>query len=314
MKVIVADDDTGTRLLLEHTLTRWHYDVASFSNGLEAIQSLRKEKESCLAILDWVMPEMDGIEVCRLVRERPSNEGYVYVLILTGKQRKEDIVEGLEAGADDFLVKPFDFQELQMRLRVGERILSLQDRLKKMAYHDSLTDTLNRMAILEYLDKELKRTQRNDDVVSVIMTDLDHFKQLNDSYGHLCGDAVLQKCAGCLKKNVRAYDMVGRYGGEEFLIVVPGVDREATYHLAERLRLALSQHPIEYDGRVLSVTTSMGISDSTLPECKDLDSIIRVADESLYQAKRQGRNQIVVASRLDSKENNVKEKIPSNLP
>ncbi|MGC9327173.1 MAG: GGDEF domain-containing response regulator [Candidatus Hinthialibacter sp.] len=314
MKVIIADDDTGTRLLLEHALTKWDYDVVSFSNGLEAIQNLLKEKESCLAILDWVMPEMDGIEVCRLVRERRSDEGYIYVVILTGKQRKEDIVEGLEAGADDFLVKPFDFHELQMRLRVGARILSLQDKLKKLAYHDSLTDTLNRMAILKYLDMELQRTQRKGDLVSVVMTDLDHFKKLNDSYGHLCGDAVLQKCAECMKRNVRAYDMVGRYGGEEFLIVVPGIDRNETYHLAERLRLILSQQPIEYEGQVLTVTISMGISDSSLKECTTLDSIIRVADEALYQAKRQGRNQVAVASGADSKKSEAKENFPHPLP
>lgn len=295
MKVIIADDDTGTRLLLEHTLVKWDYEVVSTKNGLEALETLLNEKESCLAILDWVMPEMDGVEVCRILRNRQSAQGYIYIMILTGKKRKEDVVQGLEAGADDFLIKPFDFQELRMRLRVGQRILSLQEQLKVMAYHDSLTEMLNRLAIMEILQKELSRAQREKKPVSVIMCDLDYFKNVNDTHGHLCGDAVLKEAAKRLKSSVRVYDSIGRYGGEEFLIVLPDVNQLEASRLAERLRSSLSDTPISYEGKSIAITMSMGVADNLSDQYSDVDSIIRFADEALYLAKNKGRNRVVLS-------------------
>lgn len=296
MKVIIADDDTGTRHLLEHTLTKWDYEVISTKNGLEALDALLNEKESCLAILDWVMPEMDGVEVTRILRNRQSARGYIYIVILTGKQRKEDVVQGLEAGADDFLIKPFDFQELRMRLRVGHRILGLQDQLKQMAYHDSLTEMLNRLAIMEILQKELSRAQRDQRPVSVIMCDLDYFKNVNDSYGHLCGDAVLKEAAKRLKSSVRIYDSIGRYGGEEFLIVLPQVDCLEASRLADRLRSSLSDTPILYEKNAITVTMSMGVADNLDDQRNSVDCILRSADEALYKAKAEGRNRVILST------------------
>lgn len=296
MKVIIAEDDTGTRLLLEHTLAKWGYSVISTENGKKALEALSNEEGSCLAILDWVMPEMDGIEVCRLVRQKQSAQGYVYIVILTGKQRKEDVVQGLEAGADDFLIKPFDHQELRMRLRVGQRILALQDQLKQMAYHDSLTGLLNRLAIMDILQKELSRARREDNSVSVVMCDLDYFKKVNDTYGHLCGDAVLVETACRLKSEMRLYDSFGRYGGEEFLMIAPGIDRVETLRLARRLQARLSETPIPYMEHQITVTMSMGIADNRCCEFGDIDSLIRLADEALYCAKIEGRNRICISS------------------
>lgn len=301
MKVIVAEDDVGTRLILEHALKKWEYDVVSTSNGLDALNAILNEEESCLAVLDWVMPEMDGLEVCRIVREKQTARGYTYIVILTGKQRKEDVVKGLEAGADDFLIKPFDHQELRMRLRAGRRILELQEQLNKMAYYDSLTGLLNRLAIMNILRKELERAKREEQITSVIMCDLDYFKKVNDSYGHLCGDAVLQEAASRLKLGLRKYDSIGRYGGEEFLIVVPGCNAAEASNIAKRIQTLLSVTPIVYLEKDITVTMSMGIADTHCCRCDDIDTLVRLADESLYQAKNEGRNRVCLASPTVSK-------------
>ena len=254
---------------------------------------LEQEESPKLVILDWMMPHMDGVEVCRAIRKRAA-ERYVYIILLTANGQQEEINEGLEAGADDYITKPFDLQELKARLRVGKRILELHEQLVSQASHDSLTSLLNRSAILEVLQKELIRSARAGTPVAVIMTDLDHFKNVNDTYGHLAGDAVLREAARRMSASLRAYDSVGRYGGEEFLIVAPGCSAAEGAELAERLRKCVCGGPIDASGDTIFATMSFGVAATC--DVKEVNQLLRVADEALYAAKKAGRNRVEVNS------------------
>ena len=230
IRILVAEDDPVSGRVLEVFLKKRGFEVLTASNGTEALEILEKEDGPRLAILDWMMPGLEGVQVCQRVRERNS-QAYVYLLLLSAKIQKEDFLRGLDSGADDYLTKPFDPQELHARLRVGMRILDLQDsliaareELRFRASHDSLTGVANRGTILEALRRETSRQIRAGGSFGIIMVDLDHFKKVNDTHGHPCGDAVLQEAAGRMTSSVRGYDLVGRYGGEEFLIVVPGAE------------------------------------------------------------------------------------------
>jgi len=254
---------------------------------------LEQEDGPKLAILDWMMPNLDGVEVCRAIKMRAAGP-YVYIILLTAKGRQEEINEGLEAGADDYITKPFDLQELKARLRVGKRILELHEQLASQANHDSLTSLLNRSAILEILQKELIRSIREKTPVAAIMTDLDHFKDVNDTYGHLAGDAVLREASRRLSASLRASDAVGRYGGEEFLIVAPSCGAAGGADLAERLRESICGVPIDASGRTIVVTMSFGVAATC--ELKQVNQLLHMADEALYAAKKAGRNRVEVNS------------------
>src|ERR1700740_1975875 len=225
MKILIADDDPLSRRLLEKTLERVGYEVISVPDGRQAVKSLSATDAPRLALLDWMMPELDGPGVCREIRNR-RDQNYVYIILLTSRQSKEDTVEGLESGADDYLVKPFNADELKARLRTGERILHLEDRLVEAredmrfkATHDHLTTLWNRAVIMDLLGRELTRSQRENGCTAILLGDLDHFKSVNDNYGHLAGDQVLREVARRLLLSVRSYDYVGRYrGGEVFFI------------------------------------------------------------------------------------------------
>ncbi len=301
MRILIADDDDVLRHILQATLAKWGYEVTACRNGLEAWEILHRGDAPRLAVLDWIMPGMDGIEICRRIRNRPR-ERYVYILLLTAKVSKEDAVAGLDAGADDYLPKPFDPAELQARLRAGRRILDLQEallaareRLQYQATHDSLTGLLNRAAVLEALRNELERADRQNFVLSMMLADIDHFKQVNDTYGHAIGDAVLCEAAHRMRSAVRAYDTVGRYGGEEFLFIMPGCDRSDAVSQADRIRLGITERPIELSSATISFTLSMGIVVRESGSTGDLDALIQEADAALYQAKLLGRNRVVLA-------------------
>jgi diguanylate cyclase (GGDEF)-like protein len=299
VKILIADDDDVLRHILQATLAKWGYEVVLSRTGLEAWQILEGSDAPKLAILDWIMPGMDGVEVCREIRKR-VHEPYIYILLLTAKDRKEDVVAGMDAGADDYLAKPFDPEELKVRLRAGRRILDLQsellaarERLHYQATHDSLTGLLNRAAALEALRNELERASRQDLVLSVILADVDHFKQINDTYGHAVGDAVLCEAARRMKSSVRVYDTVGRYGGEEFLFILPGCSGADAVMQADRLRACITEHPIELPRLTIPFTLSMGVVVRAGDVPDDLDALIQEADAALYQAKILGRNRVV---------------------
>jgi two-component system cell cycle response regulator len=298
MKVLVADDDPISRRLVEASLSRAGYEPVAVGDGAEALRRLAEPDSPRLVVLDWVMPGMDGLQVCRAIRAG-NQEQYIYVLLLTSKDQQWEIVEGLDAGADDYVTKPFDLHELRARLRSGARILQLQDelvaareRLRIEATHDSLTGLLNRAATLDTLEKEVARSARDHVSLTVIMSDLDHFKNINDTYGHAAGDTVLREAARRMRASVRTYDSIGRYGGEEFLVVAPGCGKAVAAELAERLRACVCETDIAWANGAVTATVSLGVASRSHEA--GAEALLRAADEALYRAKVDGRNRVVV--------------------
>lgn len=296
MKVLVADDEVVTLRLLESSLRRWGYDVLTAKDGKEALHILQQPDSPKLVVFDWLMPGLDGIQLCQKIRSR-SQDPYTYILLITGKREQDDVVKGLSAGADDYITKPFDSQELKVRLRAGKRILLLQDQLiaaretlRDIAMHDSLTRLWNRAAVLDILSTEIARSKRDGSSLGIVLVDIDHFKRINDTYGHPIGDAVLCETARILRDSTRPYDAVGRLGGEEFLVVLPGCDRINAVSHAERLRSAISSTPIFTQSGPVEITASMGVTFLPIDSDNDAATLVRAADEALYRAKNAGRN------------------------
>jgi len=299
-RVLVAEDDAMFRRILASWLTTWGYAVTMAQDGAEAWAILQQEIRPQILILDWMMPAINGLELCGKVRER-NQIPYQYILLATAKDAKQDLVRGLEAGADDYLTKPFDRSELKARLRACNRILTLQDdqiraheQLRFQATHDALTGAFNRGEILEMLRRELERGARTRTTTGILMLDIDHFKLINDTYGHLTGDAVLREVTQRVSKAVRSYDSVGRYGGEEFVIVLPGCSREQVDQGAERVRAAVDNGPVWVNDARIAVTVSIGAAVTTNGAISDKE-ILAAADAALYRAKRIGRNRTVVS-------------------
>ncbi len=300
MKILIADDSIVSRHLLEATLRKWGYEVVVACDGLEALELMQRENAPNLAILDWMMPGLTGLEVCDRIRKR-AREPYTYILLLTSKSQKEDLIEGMDAGADDYITKPFDQHELQVRLRAGRRLVDLQaellsarEALREQATKDSLTHLWNRSAIYDLLCRELSRAEREGTTVGVVMVDLDHFKSVNDNHGHFAGDAVLCESARRMQSTIRQYDAIGRYGGEEFLVMLPGCDEQGSFNLAERMRKQLSQAQMSLTENAINVTASFGATVAVPGQIWTPESLIRKADEALYLAKRLGRNRVEV--------------------
>jgi two-component system cell cycle response regulator len=304
-RILIAEDDPVSLRVLHAFLTKWKYQVVVATDGLEALRILESEDAPSLAILDWMMPGMEGPEICRRVRQI-AGRPYIYILLLTARTHKGDLLRGLAFGADDYLTKPFDAMELRARLHVGLRILDLQynliatrEELRFKATYDTLTELYNRGVILEALGREYARRAREGGSFGIILGDLDHFKSVNDTFGHLAGDEVLREASRRMRACVRTYDIVGRYGGEEFLIVVPSSDRAATLALAERIRAAMASEPVRFDRQEIPVAVSMGVAVCNAENSADMPTLLRLADDALYRAKRQGR--IALNSRCPSR-------------
>ncbi len=298
MRILVAEDCELYRLQIEKILSKLGYEVVMAEDGQEAWRILQEQNSPRLAILDWLMPGMEGIEICRKLRDDPESP-YRYLLLLTARDSKKDIVEGLESGADDYLTKPFHLEELKARLRVGERIIRLQDKLHELATHDPLTALWNRRAVLDILKREMERAGRHQSYVGVFIADLDHFKQINDTYGHQAGDAVLAEAARRMQEAIRKYDSLGRYGGEEFLAVMPDSGSENTFKQAERIRKALAETPIRFQETDIRVTMSIGFVSSQSDREAGAEELIRFADGALYRAKSNGRNRVEAAIAME---------------
>src|SRR5947209_19245211 len=294
LRVIVAEDDASSRHLVQYFLKQWGFDSSVASDGNQAWDLLQSKDVPTIAIFDWVMPGLEGVELCRKVR-RLSRQHYTYVLLLTSKTAKQDVIEGLGAGADDYVSKPFNPKELQARLLVAQRIIGFQEQLiatreelRIQATHDFLTQLLNRAGIMGALAQEMNRSDRREGAFSVIIADMDHFKKINDTYGHATGDQVLREVAERMKASLRSYDVAGRYGGEEFLVIVPDCDESAALHVAEKIRKAVCSTPIENLGGDRTVTISLGVG--TRSSGISADALLSAADAALYQAKSLGRN------------------------
>jgi two-component system cell cycle response regulator len=301
LKILIADDEALSRRLLEKTLERAGYEVSAVENGRLAAEQLCRMDGPRLALLDWMMPELDGPGVCKMVRHS-KEQSYVYMVLLTSKEAKEDVVEGLESGADDYLTKPFNAEELKARLRTGLRILQLEDSLVRaredmrfQATHDALTSLLNRGAIMDLLGREIIRSNRENVSTSIILGDVDHFKKVNDTYGHAAGDEVLKEIAVRLLHSVRSYDFVGRYGGEEFLVVLNNCDPSGAPARAEEIRKAISNRPVPTGCGLLPITMSLGVLLSKDWGLRPVEELLHEADEALYAAKGAGRNCVRVA-------------------
>jgi diguanylate cyclase (GGDEF)-like protein len=301
--ILIADDDPVTRKLLERTLTKKGYQVTVMDDGRKAFEHFQK-KFFPLVVSDWMMPGMDGLEMCKAIRG-VETEGYVFIILLTSRDNRQDIVRGLEAGADDYLTKPFNPAELVARINTGVRVLELERSLKKandeirtLSITDQLTGCYNRLYMAERMDPEIKRAKRYCHWLSVIMCDLDHFKKVNDNYGHQVGDAVLKEFAAIIKNSIRnGVDWAVRYGGEEFVILLPETDLDGAKVVAERLRISVAATAFSSENGPFSITASFGVTglnEKTPWEKLTIDAIIQHADTLLYAAKDAGRNRVQI--------------------
>lgn len=305
MKILVADDNIVSRRPLEAVLQRWGYDIVTAASGSDAWRILQEENAPRIAILDWMMPGLSGPEVCQKVRQL-DREYYTYIIMLTSRAEREDFIDGMQSGADDYLVKPPDYNELQVRLGPALRIIKLEaellrvkEELKIQATRDSLTGIWNRNAAFQILERELIRSEREDRPLGIALADLDHFKNVNDSHGHIAGDAVLRATAERMTHAIRPYDSLGRYGGEEFLVILPGCDLDLACRKGETLRRAVQDGPVSVAGKdpsagvSIDVTASFGVCSIPAGMRIQPERLIDRADEALYRAKHAGRNRVV---------------------
>lgn len=295
MKILVVEDDLFSQTILKHALERLGYSVELAGNGRDALE-LCRQKHFPVIITDRVMPEMDGIEFCRAIRATPT-EQYIFILLLTALDKKDELIAGLDAGADEYLFKPFNETELAARLKGARRILDLEASLKVLAMHDQLTGAYNRGYLDRHLLKEIQRSWRYGHPLSVIICDIDHFKIVNDSFGHQAGDQVLTELVQRINHSIRnENDWVARYGGEEFVIVLPETPSAGCMVVAERIRHLIADSPMIAHRNEVTITVSFGaitIEDTTLIEEMPMEVIMSKADECLYRAKAAGRNCVV---------------------
>lgn len=310
-RVLIADDDPISARILAKSIESWGLEAVIARNGREAWQALQSPGLR-LALLDWEMPGADGLELCRRVRATKGRR-YTYIILLTSRDRSEDVIAGLEAGADDYMVKPVKFEELRARLQAGRRIIELEDkllasqrRLFDLATKDGLTKLWNRRTILQFLEEELSHGERAGTPTSLIMMDVDHFKTINDTCGHQAGDRVLAALAGRLQKQVRPYDRIGRYGGDEILIVLPNCGLSHAVGIAERLRRDAVRKPVKHGSQALGFTLSLGVSSTQDRARPTPDKIISSGDLALYEAKRLGRDQVVRADAVPARKRGAK--------
>jgi len=306
MKILIAEDDSTSRRILAAILKKWGYEPVVTEDGLAAWNVLQQPDAPKLLLLDWNMPKIEGPEICRRLKGENSSDP-PYVILLTGREEKGDIVLGLDAGANDYIVKPYDPEELQARIRVGRRMLELQASLMEahaalthQAMCDPLTGVLNRRAILERLTEELERAKREKGRLSIGMCDIDHFKNVNDTHGHQMGDKMIIAFANCIQGQLRRYDRLGRYGGEEFLVISTASGQPSEAQLYERLCEHVATMQIAGESGPVSVTVSIGVAAAT--EQSTADGLLGAADEALYRAKASGRNCVVYADDTLSRE------------
>ena len=290
MRILIAEDDLVTARLLRALLDSWGFEVVTVTDGISALAVLQTPDAPRLAILDWMMPGLDGPEVCRRARaHRPDVP--MYLILVTSREARRDVVAGLDAGADDYVVKPPDPEELRSRLKAGIRVLAMEHHFERVAMVDGLTELPNRRSLDDAFSRQLTRSLREQQPVSLLMVDVDHFKRLNDTHGHLVGDDVLKRLARILRRQVRPQDLVARYGGEEFAVLLPSTDVDAALLIADRLRAAIGNPDTEEVSRQLPpATVSVGVAAAR--SAISLSELMSQADAALYRAKQSGRNRV----------------------
>lgn len=304
MKVIIADDDPTTLLVLSSLVKKMGYEVTAVADGAAALEAYQQEPKPCLMLVDWEMPELDGIQLCEQIKAA-SQLNPPYIILLTGRQDPNDVAEGLEKGADDYICKPFNTPILMARIKVAKRTLDInqqlhdaQQALRYQATHDELTGLMNRRAAFEALAKEASRAERMHHTLHIAICDLDNFKTINDTFGHFFGDEVLQQTASVMQRIFRSYDLISRYGGEEFLIVISQDKDQDGIDLFRRLLSEISTYPFTTaDGQEAQITMSIGLC-SGIGACltEKVNDMLLEADRCLYQAKAAGKNRVVRAT------------------
>lgn len=299
-KIVVADDSPIYRKLVQDVLAHEGYEILFAKDGREALDIVARHKPS-LVITDWEMPDISGIDLCRKIRQ--EQDSYTYIVLLTSNSKKDQVIEGLAAGADDYLTKPFHSGELLARVGVGRRVVKLHQQiqsknllLQELALKDSLTGLPNRRAIEEWTQRELSAAARHKFSFWVAVADLDHFKGVNDTFGHEAGDVVLKRFAEILRANTRSSNMCGRIGGEEFLVMLTHVEQPGVQIAIERIRRQLEKETFTFGDRTAAVTASFGVACFAGETSPSFEKLLRTADAALYSAKRKGRNRIEFAS------------------
>jgi diguanylate cyclase (GGDEF)-like protein len=297
-RILVVDDHEDNVELLRARLEARGYRVEAASDGEQALERVFADPPD-LVLLDWMMPRLTGIEVAQRIKAAPELP-FVPVILQTALDSVEHMVAGLDAGADDYIAKPINFAELEARVKALLRIKALQeelaranDELRRMSQTDGLTGVDNRRHIEERLTEAFEHAARLNEPLAVVMTDVDHFKSVNDTHGHPAGDAVLRQVAEVLRTTAREIDRVGRYGGEEFLVLLPGANLEDARHYAERARAAIAAREFTYDGGQLRRTLSAGVAAWPHPDVPHQEALVKLADDALYAAKTGGRNRVV---------------------
>ena len=302
MKVLVADDCSTTLEILRLSLRKWGFDPMLVSDGEQALRILRSPAGPRLALLDWDMPKVDGVTVCQELRDRHESAlNYVYTIVLTARDGEENLLRALEAGADDYLIKPVGTRELQLRVRAGKRILEFQDRVvatnRKLAgitTHDQLTSRLNRQSLLERLTTEIERSARNSRHCSYVTIEVDNFEEIRGKYGITVSDAILKWASEKFRTTIRSYDSLGRIGSQIFAIVLPESQLGMGAGMAERLRVSVENDPFQFDDdTIIPVTVSIGVSSSSA-EGMDRKQILAGSDRSLQHAKAMGGNRVMM--------------------
>jgi two-component system cell cycle response regulator len=307
-RILVVDDVPDNVDILDARLSSRGYAVLTAANGEQALERVR-EQPPHLILLDVMMPGMDGHQVARIIKDDETLP-FIPIILVTALNEAEDVVQGLESGADDYISKPYNFRELEARVRAMLRIKFLQDeldqknrelelankRLKKLSITDGLTELFNHRHIHQLLHDEFERSARTGEPIAVAMMDLDRFKSINDTYGHPTGDVILYETAQILKDTAREIDMPGRYGGEEFIAILPGTEEESAAAFAERIRHAVESHIFRDGATEVRMTVSCGVAAFPAAGISEPEALLKAADEALYQAKHGGRNQVVRAS------------------
>lgn len=298
-RLLLVDDDSVSRSVLSRQLAVRGYDILEAESGGSALRVLTQLDAPRMAVVDWNMGTINGPELCRILRGRSP---YVYVVLTTAREGRRPLVEAMNSGADGYIQKPVDVDELEAWLVAGQRIVELQDgllkahaELERRATHDALTGIRNRGSLMEIIGRELRRSIRTKSATGIVLLDVDHFKAVNDTYGHPVGDEVLVEFAARCSRVVRDYDVVGRYGGEEFLVVLPGGTLPDAASVGGRLLDSIARRPFKTSAGEIHVTSSAGAS-STGQGYLDVDSMIAAADAALYEAKRAGRARLHVAA------------------